>query len=319
VRALSAGQYAQAIERLRRASKLAPANPGIAFNLGLACFRAGRYADAIAPLERALSDPNSADKARFLLGTAYYQTGKFSQAAAALEPLRANPAYAENALYILEESYRKSRNGPGAEQAFADLLRRYPDSALVHKLLGTAHDSQGHFQEALSEFQQAAQRDPALPEVKFNIGLLYLKLHDDASARKWIEQELAINPCFAMASYYLGEIQRRANQLEAAAESYRKAIRCELAYPEAHLALGTTLQALGQDADALRMFRRAAELAPRKAEVQYQLARALAKAGLSEEAGRVLEKARQLQAAQDAKDVADFQRKSAGANAATRK
>jgi hypothetical protein len=36
--------------------------------------------------------------------------------------------------------------------------------ALVHKLLGTAYDSQGRFQEALAEFQIAAQSGPDLPD-----------------------------------------------------------------------------------------------------------------------------------------------------------
>ncbi len=222
--------------------------------------------------------------------------------------MRTNPEYAENALYLLEESYRKSKKGDQAEKAFADLLSRYPDSALVHKLLGAAYDSQGNFREALSEMQKAAARDPTLPEVNFGIGLLYLKLHDDTAAKKALEAELATNPCFALALYYVGEIDRRANQLPAAAESYRKAIRCQPDNADAHLALGITLQAQGEDADALRMFRRAAELAPDKSEPHFQLARALVKAGQAEEGRRELEKARQLAAAKDAKDVADIQR-----------
>lgn len=308
--ALSAGRYAEAIPPLERAWKLAPDNLGIAFNLGLAYFRAGRYESAIAPLKRASADPASADKAHFLLGAAYYQAGKYLPAAAELERVRANPEYAENALYLLEESYRKSRKGDQAEKAFADLLSRYPDSALVHKLLAAAHDSQGEYREALAEMQKAAARDAALPEVNFETGLLYLKLHDDANARKALEKELAGNPCFAMALYYLGEIDRRANRLADAAASYRKAIRCRPDNAEAHLALGIALQAEGDDAGALGMFRRAAELAPDKSEPHFQLARALARAGKADEGRRELEKARQLAAAKDAKDVADIQRKS---------
>ena len=306
--ALSAQQYAEAIKQLERAHRLAPENLSITFNLGLAYFRAGRCANAIAPLKRAVSDPKSAEKARFLLGASYYQLGKYTLAATELERLRSNPEYAENALYLLEESYRKSRNGAQAERAFSDLLSRYPDSALVHKLLGTAYDSQGNFREALAEMQKAAQRDPGLPEVKFGIGLLYLKLHDDVAARKALDEELAANPCFAAALYYVGEIERRANQLPAAAESYRKAIRCQPDNADAHLALGITLQAQGEDAEPLRMFRRAAQLAPDKSEPHFQLARALAKSGQAEEGRRELEKARQLAASKDAKDVADIQR-----------
>ena len=303
VQAISARQYSKAIEQLRRAQKLAPADLTVAFNLGLAYFRAGRYGDAIAPLKRALSDPLSRDKARFLLGTSYYQTENFQKAAEALEPLRADPAYAENALYLLEESYRKAHNESKAEEAFADLLRRYPDSALVHKLLGVAYDAQGRPQEALSELEKAAERDPALPEISFTIGLLHLKLHDDQTARVWFEKELALNSCSAASLYYLGEIDRAATQLAAAAGSYRKALICQPSYGEAYFALGIAMQGEGKERDAVPILRRAVELMPEKSEAHFQLARSLAKIGLAAEASRELRKARELASAQEPKDV----------------
>ena len=81
--------------------------------------------------------------------------------------------------------------------------------------------------------------------------------------------------------FYLGETDKWANQTEAAINSYRNAISCAPAYGEAYLALGTALQAQSKDAEALRALRRAAELLPQKSEAHFQLARALAKAGLA--------------------------------------
>src|SRR5207302_544405 len=131
-------------------------------------------------LKPAVSNPDLALKARFLIGVAHFELNRFPEAAAELEPLRSNPEYEERVLYFLEESYRKSGNAAGAERAFSDLLHKYPKSALVHKLLGTAHDAEGNTPQALAEFKQAAQVDPTLPDVRFDIALLYLKQHDDA-------------------------------------------------------------------------------------------------------------------------------------------
>lgn len=300
VQAISDGQYARAIGLLTRARRLRPDDDGIAFNLGLACVKAGRFRDAIEPLQRGASDPARRNASHFLLGSAYFETAQFRLAANELEAVRSNPEFAENALYLLEESYRKSGDAR-AEQAFMDLVKLKPDSALVHKLLGTAYDTQGHFPEALAEFQKAAQADSSLPEVRFDAGLLCLKLHDEAGARRWLEAELKLNPCYAAAHYYLGEIDRKASQWKTAAESYRKAVGCAPDYADAHLALGIALQEQGLNAEALATLRRAVELAPAKSEAHFQLARALAKAGRTAESRAEWKKAQALVSNQEAR------------------
>lgn len=301
VRALKQGETASAIRDLEKARRLAPGDPRIAFNLGFAYVQAARFVDAIEPLKRALDDPAGRNKAMFLLGTCEFQVGQYKLAAAHLEPLRSQPEFAEKVLYFLEESYRNLRNVPAAESAFSELQNRYPDSALLHKLLGTAYDADGRWREALAEFEKAAERDPTLPEVKFDAGLLCLKLHDDEGARKWMTSELAHNPCLAAALYYLGEIDRRAVRLQTAEGFYRKAIGCAPSYTDAYLGLGITLQAQGREADAVPAFRRAVELTPDRADAHFQLARSLGKLGQSEESRRELRIAKELAAANDAK------------------
>lgn len=298
VRALSALQFKQAIELLKRAHRLVPADLGIAFNLGLASVKGADFSEAIQPLKLAVTGSDKIDTVRFLLGTAYFETGQFQLAADQLEFVRSHPEFAENALYLLEESFRKAGQGDRAEQAFVELMRLKPDSALVHKLLGTAYDAQGRFPEAMDEFKSASLSDPGLPEVKFDAGLVCLKLHDAEAARKWFEAELKLNPCYAAALYYLGDIDRKASRWAPAAESYRKAIGCAPDYPEAHLALGIALQAQGLNAQALPILRRTVALVPGSSEAHFQLARSLAKAGLSEESRAEWKKAQDLAASQ---------------------
>lgn len=299
VQALSVKQYTQAIELLNRARRLLPGDSGIAFNLGLACVQSGRFAEAIEPLQRAKADPGKRETVHYLLGSAYFETGQHGLAAEQLEPIRSNPEFAENALYLLEESYRKSGNAARAEHAFLDLTKFKPDSALVHKLLGTAFDTQGRFPEALAEFQKAARSDPSLPEVRFDAGLICLKLHDEEAARRWLNAELKVNPCYAAAHYYLGDIDRKANQWVHAAESYRKAIGCAPDYGDAHLALGIVLQAQGRNAEALPVLRRSVQLTPDKSQAHFQLAKALAKSGRTAESRAEWKKAQALVSAQD--------------------
>lgn len=298
--ALVEGQTAKAVELLEKASRAAPDDARIAFNLGLAYFQSGRLADALKPLQKGLDDPDSAAKSRFLLGNCYFELGRFAEAAAALEPLRATPEYGERTLYLLEESYRNTKQGLRAEQAFAELQRRCPDSALLHKLLGTAYDAAGRYQEALTELLTAARADPAMPRIKFDVALVYLKLHQEDAATRWLEEELSANPCFAAAWYYRGEIERVANRLTTASDAYRRAIRCAPDYAEAYMALGVTLQASEQDADAVTALRRAVELAPRSSRAHFILARSLARMGRTSEAQAELETSKRLAAEENA-------------------
>jgi tetratricopeptide (TPR) repeat protein len=300
-RALSSGRYSDAIGLLLRAERLLPGDPGIAFNLGLSYVRAGRFRDALAPLRRACADPARRSAARFLLGSALYEDAQYGPAATELEAVRTNPEFAENALYLLEESYRKSGQAERAQQAFLDLVKLRPDSALVHKLLGTAYDAQGRSAEALAEFEKAAQAGPGLPEVRLDAGLVCLKLHDEAAARKWFDAEIALNPRSAPAHYFLGEIDRKQSRWESAEAAYRKAIQCAPDYGEAHLALGVVLQERGASAEALAHFRRAVALAPAKSEAHFQLARALAKAGHKAEAQAEWKLAQELASGPDSR------------------
>ncbi len=306
VRALSSRQYAQAIELLNRARRLLPSRPWHCVQPGPGVrpgrpVRRGDRATAARGRRSTKADPHKKQTVHFLLGTAYFETGQFGPAAEQLEAVRSDPEFAENALYLLEESYRKSGQAARAEQAFLDLTKVKPDSALVHKLLGTAYDTQGRFPEALAEFEKAAQSDPSLPEVGFDAGLLCLKLHDEVAARKWLEAELKLNPCYAAAHYYLGDIERKASRWAPAAESYRKAIGCAPAYADAHLALGMVLQAQGLNSEALPVLRRAVELAPSKSEAHFQLAKSLAKAGRTAESRAEWKKAQALASSPEVK------------------
>ena len=158
--AITAGDFARAIDRLERALKLLPGDPGLSLNLGMAYLNSGRLDDAAPPLRQAATDTRYAGKARFLLGAAYYGSNKFDLAIEELRDIRHDPAYAEKALYFLEESYRRTGKLAAAEEAFVDLANKFPASALVHKLLGTALDAQGHYAEARREFELASRADP---------------------------------------------------------------------------------------------------------------------------------------------------------------
>ena len=247
-------------------------------------------------------------KTQYAQGASRFQAGDYDDAVKMLEPLRGDASCAEGALYMLEESYRRMRKGAEARQAFLELSSRYPDSALLHKLMGMAYDERGDFQDAIGEFKAALQKDPALTEVRFGIGLAYLKVHDQSNADKWMRAEVERNACHAMALYYLGNIERTSGRLNAAGDHYAKAVACSPKYADAHIGLGIVQEARGRDREALAAFRCAVESDPQSSAAHYRLGRALAKAGQARAAQAEFEKARELKDAADASDAANLGR-----------
>ncbi len=204
IRALNAEKLAEALRDFKAAQQGNPANSEIAFNVGLTYFRMGQYEGAIPPLRRAVSVANPPAKALYLLGVSLYETSDFSASAAELEQLRrVNFQHQDEILYLLEESYRRGKDPAEAKECFQELADKFPDSAFLHKLMGSAYSEQGNERQALVEFKEAVAKNPSLNGVHRAIGIIYLNRHDDAEGSKWLIQEIVLNPCDPASHYYL--------------------------------------------------------------------------------------------------------------------
>jgi tetratricopeptide (TPR) repeat protein len=280
-----------------------PPDPNAAFDLGRQHFEQGRFADAI-PMLKIARQSSSPDRAAYLLGAAYFQTGAYLDAVRELTPLSTSAQLGEQTLYLLEESHRKLRNAEEAKRAFSELAARYPDSASLHKLMGMAYDSQEKYLQAIVEFQEALEVRPEMPELRFAIGLVYLKLNDFASAKRWMEQELASNPCYTHALYYLAQIEREAQRADIAERALRKAVECDPSLSDAWVSLGSILEEKNRNADALSAFEKAVAAGPANTRARYRLGRALSRAGRTSEAAQQYAVVKKLAAVENATGVA---------------
>lgn len=131
--ALATGDVATAVEDFRRALGVAPGNPVIRCNLGLALGHAGRTADALAEL-RALSREDATPPECF-------------DHIAALEALSGDMA--------------------AAEAAQAEGISRFPDRARAHLLMARLKSTLGRTDEALDHFRDCRRLDPDNAEAAF--------------------------------------------------------------------------------------------------------------------------------------------------------
>src|ERR1700745_3896318 len=193
---LREGRPADAIAPLRDAALLAPVNPIIQHDLGLACLEVGRIADAIAALRRAVaSNPRYAD-AHFRLGIALEKLGDITGAIVAYDrATKFSPSLAEAwfragaLVYTLghreeaigcfrraaataaQTSYGRlgkarallieDRNHE-AEQVLREALVADPENAMAYDLLGNLLSEFGRFAEARARCDRAIAIAPLL-------------------------------------------------------------------------------------------------------------------------------------------------------------
>lgn len=276
-------KFALAVPALRQAMKLNPKLPRTDILLALCLSELGQYKEALPGLGKAFKQ-TADDPLRRLAGLqlqrAYTQLEQDAKAAeVALELTRLYPKDPE----VLYHSGRLLSNY--AYLMTMKLARVAPESAWTHQAAGEANESQGLYEAAVREYREVLAQDPRRPGIHLRIGRTLLTRAAAtpeetpaaafrAEAVKELEQELALDPLNATASYELGEIHRRAGDLEEARKLFEAAVDHYPDFEEAQLALGRVLLAAGKTEPALAHLRKAIALNPENAVAYYQLSRA---------------------------------------------
>lgn len=273
------GKFEAAIPALREAIKLKPGLPKVDALLAMSLSEIGRYEEALPGVTKAFSQ--SADTvlrrmAGLHLQRIYTGLGRDQDAVdIALKMSRLYPDDAE----VLYHSGRLFAN-----YAYLQTMRLAtiaPDSVWLHQAAGEANESQGLYDAALREYRQVVALAPHRPGIHFRIGRTLLERSngdasssDAADARQAFDEELGIDPSNANAAYELGEMRRKAGELEPARTLFQQALVHYPAFEHAHIALARTLIALGQPAEALPHLKAAVQHNPESEVAYYQMAQA---------------------------------------------
>ena len=226
-------KFAQAVPALRQAMKLNPNLPRTDILLALCLSELGQYKEALPGLRKAFKQ-TADDPLRRLAGlqltrayTGLEQDDKAVEVA--LELTRVYPNDPE----ILYHSGRLLSNY--AYLMTIKLARVAPASAWTHQAAGEANESQGLYEPAIREYREVLSQDPRRPGIHLRIGRTLLARAAAtgeegpaaafrAEAVKEFEQELALDPTNATAAYELGEIHRRAGELDEAQRLFEAAV-----------------------------------------------------------------------------------------------
>lgn len=255
---------------------------------GVLYFQTGRRAEGLASLHHAIElDPNHVD-ALANLAVAQHENGEFQEALSLIEraiirdPRR--PDLLDKRGFVLQDLGRHAE----AATSFRLVLADNPNFADAWFHLGNSLRELSQLKEAAEAFRNTIRIRPQDADALNNLGsILFLQMKAQ-EARPVFERSIAIRPS-AEAYRNLGACLSSFGEREAAIRAITTATQLEPKNPAHHEALGKLFTAYKMTPEALRCFRKAAELSPGDESAQVQVAATLGQEGRLREAQEVLD------------------------------
>jgi tetratricopeptide (TPR) repeat protein len=282
------GEIDKAIKNYRHAIKINPQQPEwVYFNLGRLLTAQGKYDECITTYQAALKIYSKNEKLYQSLGRNAEEKGDIDLAIRnykqAIELNPKQPTWVYFHLGQLLTGQEKVESAIAVHQAS---IEQYPNNAEAYRLLGVAQEKSGNIDGIIASYRQAIALEPDKQVWIYSaLGQLLSKQERFEEAINLYEDADQVFPENPEVYRQLGRVQNQAGQLDAAAESFQKAIKIE---PDKHIwiyfALGQLLSKQGRFEEAINLYQDADRIFPENPEVYRQL-------------GRVQQQADQLDAA----------------------
>lgn len=276
-------QFPQGLTELETATKAAPANAMIQFELGRGLGLAGRDEEAIPHLQEALRLSPAGEYA-LELGMAEQRLGQqqesipYFQKAVEQEP--------RNAVALTNLGLALTQTGKASEAMpyFQRALAITPKEAVLLEDIGVAELQQSHFDEAIGRFEAALQVDKDNPQLHYDLGLAYkLKDRMDDAVRE-LKEAARLDGTLPDPPYTLGILYMQMGKLDDAVTQLRAALAVRPENGDGWAILGSTLKQAGKPAEAEEALRKAIELLPNQPGPHITLAGVFAEQGKRDEA-----------------------------------
>jgi tetratricopeptide (TPR) repeat protein len=285
-------QWDEALKMLHKAEQWMPEVAGIRLNIGITYYRQNEFLQAIPPFESVVRDEPDALQPRYLLGLCYFFAERWVDAAATLAPLWAQESASLPYLYVLSNAAHRAGRKDLDERAAEQLIQMGGRSPEYRLFLGKYHLNLNQYDLALADFQAAAEANPRLPFVHFNLGLTYRQKQDYGHARDEFLKDAAVEPDVGLNYEELGDVDWLMQNDRDAEKSYHEALRRDPRLVNSHLGLARIYQRQEKYSQALAEADAAEKIDPARPDSHYLRARVL------QAMGRKNDSKKELQAAQ---------------------
>lgn len=281
------GELEETARLCQEALKRGPASPDVLNRLGRAQMDLGRSEESIRTLQQAVRLPRPTSESCYLLGQAQLQSGDYEQAKEGFRraiTLLPDHTQAHFGLYTAclrlgqtEEAgkYREQflkleaidRQTLTDRSAREDTLTGLPmvRKTVARTLFGAAQIHRVHKQagKAADLFRRSAVLDAENPMYRAALEAFYVQRNAPADGLRVFQQLAAEQPESSLNHFFLGRLQGRLEQFEAAERSYRKVQELAPEWAEGYRALAELyLRANRKTAEARVLARKVLELEP---------------------------------------------------------
>ena len=208
--------FAAARRELERAAALEPRNLATLMNIARIEADAGDPAAARAALQRALQAEPQSKTARLALAQLAARGGDIDGAIKWLEEVRRADVSAVEPRLVLAALYLQQKKSAQSDAVSREALAASDRNATVIDTLGRMSMDFGRYEEALSRFREAAERDPRAVDPLLNAARAQMALGNAAAARESVEKARVLQPDSVPAAAMLISLDLREGRREQA-------------------------------------------------------------------------------------------------------
>ena len=246
---------------------------------------------------QALASKAPLDAAGYLLlGKANLVLRQFEEASDAFAAALPLSRDSTEVIYRLARSYQVL-----ADECFSRVEQLAPDSWRMHQMRAEAHKLRYDDEQAILEYERAAQLQPAAPELFEELAALYLAKNSLDEARAVIEKALKLEPSRARTLYLLGQLYVSRREEAKAIPYLKKALQFDANLLEARATLGKAYLRAGRPDAAVAELEKALSL-DFYGDLHYLLAQAYRDSGKAELARAALSQSEEMRKKSVARD-----------------
>jgi len=264
------GHDEEALVHYEEALKNKPDSADILSNMAVTLMKVDRLPEAVEKLRKAVKIAPDHYAARIGLGRALSRSGLKDEAVEQFrEALRINRDSQSARAEIAD-----TEGGAGASPGGAETPEG-AESAKTLNSLGVSLARAGQTEEAIEKLREAVRLDPGFYDARCNLGTALAQSGKMEEAIGQFAEAVRINPRSAQAPGILGTLFMQAGKLAEASEQFSKAVEAEPGSEKAHINLGVVLGKMNRYPEAAECFRKALEINSSSQAAKDNLARAL--------------------------------------------
>jgi Tfp pilus assembly protein PilF len=170
------------------------------------------------------------------------------------------------------------------ETLFRHTLSVTRGNYLAHNNLGVVLEQQGHWADAIHQYELALELKPGYPEALDNLGIVFDRIGQLGKAEEFFQAALRQRQDFAAARNGLGLVYQKQDRFQDAAQQFQEALKIKPDYADAHFNLAVELERQGRLDQAAVEFQTTLKLQPYSADVHSNLGVLLEKQGRLDQA-----------------------------------